>query len=215
MRNAKKNLLSKNIINTVSGLPYFRLSNLATLKIKSTYLKTILSRYKSNGNIFSLKKGFYVTKEYFDNNKLSEKFSFYPEFLINIIYEPSYLSLDYILYKENILTEIPNNFTAISLNKTAFFKNNFGNFFYHKIKKELFIGFKTEQIGNFQILKATPAKALFDFLYLRKNTLINKKSIEELRLNLDHFKKNEIAEFKKYIAIEGSKKMKFILNNLF
>ena len=85
---------------------------------------------------------------------------------------------------------------------------------YHKIKDKLFIGFKTEKIDNFFILKATKAKALFDFLYLRKNLITDKTYIKELRLNLENFNKKDKLELNKYIEIEGSKKMKNIYNLL-
>jgi len=45
---------------------------------------------------------------------------------------------------------------------------------------------------------------------LRKNEIINKKSFEELRLNLGNISKNELKEFGKYVKLEGSKKMKEI-----
>ena len=94
--------------------------------------------------------------------KAKNLFSPYLEFISEKIYEPSYLSLDYILSENEILTEMPKNFTLISTNKTKILTNSFGNFIYHKIKNKLFIGFKTEKIDNFFISKATKSKALFE-----------------------------------------------------
>jgi predicted transcriptional regulator of viral defense system len=211
MRNNDSSKIRK-IISLAEKLPYFNFADLIPIETNKTYLKILFSRYEKKERLVRLKKGFYTTKEYVDQSQKSNIFSSYLEFLANILYQPSYLSLDYILYKHNLLTEMPVNFTSMTLKKTNKFSNKFGNFFYHKIKENLFFGFEIIKEGDFTILKATKAKALFDFLYLRKNSLINKKTVEELRLNLDNFDKLDLKEFKKYSQLEGSKKMKEIFN---
>jgi len=213
IRNRKN--LSKNIFSLITKLPFFKIENLKLVGISTHYLRTILTRYTKRGELIRLKKGVYTSKIFIEETKKEGNYSAFLEFLANEIYSPSYLSLDYILYQENILTEIPVNFTLITKNKTAFFSNVLGSFFYHKIKDELFCGFEIIRESDFIILKATRAKALFDFLYLRKNLLVNKKAIKELRLNLNNFSKSDIEEFKKYLEIEGSKKMKEVSNELF
>jgi len=120
--------------------------------------------------------------------------------------------LDYVLYGHNILTDIPKNFTSVTKNKTAIFRNKLGVYFYHKIKDELFCGFEIIKEGDFTILKATKAKALFDYLYLRKNIVANKEAFNELRLNLENLTEKDREEFEKYVKIDGSKKMKEILD---
>lgn len=211
MRN-DNNIKIKKIISLAEKLPYFSFSDLTPIEKNKTYLKILLSRYEKKEKLFRLKKGFYTTKGFIDQSQKSNIFSSYVEFLANILYQPSYLSLDYILYRHNLITEIPVNFTSITVKKTAKFSNNFGNFFYHKIKESLFLGFQIIKEGDFTIFRATKAKALFDYLYLRKNLLINKKTIEELRLNMHNFSKSDFKELENYSEIEGSKKMKEILN---
>jgi len=115
--------------------------------------------------------------------------------------------LDFVLHQHGLLTEAPANFTSISKEKTIGFSNPRGNFYYHKIKENLFCGFIFGKYGDFEICKATKAKAVFDYLYLRKNSLPSKNSVDELRLNvslLNAVEKKEIADFAK---TEGSKKM--------
>lgn len=202
----------KKIISLAGKLPYFNFDDFAGIENDRTYLKILFSRYEKAGKLVRLKKGFYVTREYIDNAQKGGEFSFYAEFLANILYQPSYLSLDYILYGHNLLTEVPNNFTSIARNKTARFSNKFGNFFYHKIKEELFCGFEIIKKNDFTICRATRAKALFDYIYLRQNFLINEKAVEELRLNLDNLNENDLGELRKYIEIDGAKKMERIFN---
>lgn len=209
MRNELKTKISR-IIALAEKLPYFTLDDLLPIEKDKNYLKILFSRYEKSGKVIRLKKGIYVAERYILEHLSRAEMDFYYEFLANILYQPSYLSLDYILYENNLLTEIPRNFTSVAKNKTAGFSNRFGHFFYHKIKDELFCGFEAVKKGDFMIFRATKAKALFDFLYFRKNSLLDKRAVEELRLNLENFSKNDRKELEKYIKIEGTKKMKAI-----
>ena len=194
----------------VKTLPYFTFDDLAGVEKDRHYLKVLFSRYGKAGKLVRLKKGIYVKKEYLDDLRNKNAYPAYLEFLASILYTPSYLSLEYILAKHSLLTEEVVSFTCVSRNKTSRFSNQFGNYLYHKIKDLLFIGFKVIKLNGLIIFQATKAKALFDYLYFRKNLLVNKQSVEELRLNLENLKHNDLNELKKYIALEGSKKMKQI-----
>lgn len=154
-------------------------------------------------------------KKMVERMEKENKFSSFLEFLAVKIYSPAYLSLEYVLYENNILTEMPKNFTLITKNKTATFLNRFGVFIYHKLKDKLFLGFTIERANNLLIYKATKAKALFDFLYLRKREILNKEMARELRLNLGEFRPKEKKELKSYVDLEGSKKMREIYSFLF
>lgn len=213
MGNEKNSKISR-IMTLVKKLPYFSLEDFAGIEKDRHYLKILFSRYEKSGKIIRLKKGVYTTKEYVDEIEKRGEISNFVEFLANILYFPSYLSLEYVLYQHNLLTEIPKNFTSITLKKTNSFSNKFGNFFYHKIKKELFCGFEIAKEGDFIIYKATKAKALFDFLYLRKNEILNKESFKELRLNLGELKRKEKKELENFVKLEGSKKMREIFSFL-
>jgi len=211
-----KKSYSNIIKNTVSSLPYFRIEDVFLLGGRSIeYLRTTLLRLKKRGDIVSLKRGEYVSRKYLNNIEKTNKKNSYLEFIATNMYEPSYLSLEYILSEHSILSENVNSFTLISRNKTKKFINELGVFVYKHIKDELFIGFNIKKKDGFFIAKASLAKSLFDFLYLRKNIISNKDSFLELRLNIEILKKKDIREFKKYVEIEGSKSMKMIYNYLF
>jgi len=67
-------------------------------------------------------------------------------------------------------------------------------------------------------VKTSPAKALFDHLYLHKIPLSfhswNESLADELRLTLDDFIESEREEFDSYIESSEIRKMKLILENL-
>ena len=211
----RNNSLIKKIVFYVEKLPYFGVENLKILEIPSYYLRIALSRLETRGEIVRLKKGFYSSKKFIEKTKIEGKFSYFLEFLTSKIYSPSYLSLEYILYENNILTEIPQNFTLVTKNKTATFSNKLGIFIYHKMKDTLFFGFKIIKNGDFLVYKAEKSKALFDFLYLRKGIILNKEMAQELRLNLENFNRQDKKKLMEYVDLEGSKRMKEVYSFLF
>lgn len=211
MRNESTSKIDK-ILAIARNLPWFDFNDLATIETDKVYLKVLLGRYEKAGKIVRLKKGCYVTRDYLDLLKDGGKMSAYLESLGSVLYPESYLSLEYVLYQHNILTEIPVNFTLVTKNKTSVLSNRLGTYSYRKIKNELFGGFEVEQAGKFFVYRATKAKALFDYLYLRKNSLKGRDSLEELRLNKKLFTGSDLSRLEKYIWAEGSKRMKKIYN---
>ena len=63
---------------------------------------------------------------------------------------------------------------------------------------------------------ATRAKALFDFIYLKKDNFqeFSQEEIEEMRLNLDEITKKDLKELKKYIDLSKDKKMLNFYENI-
>ncbi|MFH1610265.1 MAG: hypothetical protein ABIA91_00030, partial [Patescibacteria group bacterium] len=181
---------TRKVLGLTKNLPYFNIDDLKGV-FKEYYLKIILSRLEDRGKVIRLKKGFYVSEEYINIIERKNFKDSYLEFITGVIYSPSYLSLEYVLAKYNALTESPVNFTCVSKNKTTRFDNKFGNFIYHNIKPALFIGFNVIKTNNLIIYEATKAKALFDYIYLRKNQIVDKRSIDELRINVDVFNKKD------------------------
>lgn len=215
MRNNTTEPKIRKIISLAAGLPCFTFADLSPIEKDKIYLKILLSRYEKTGKIVRLKRGLYAAKSYLDNLRGQEEESAYSEFLANRLHHPSYLSLEYILYQHNILTEVPVNFTSVAAKKTAHFANQFGHFFYHSIKDDLFCGFTAQKINSFTIYRATKAKALFDFLYFRQSVLMEKEAVKELRLNLGSFSKTDREELKRYLVISRSEKIKRVVSYLF
>lgn len=210
MRNGS--LRSRQVLTLAGSLPCFGAEDLAPIGEKRAYLNIILSRYARRGEMVHLRKNLYVVRDYLDKVERKGAYSDYVEFIANRLYSPSYQSLEYVLHEHNMLTEIPRSFTSVGLRKTDSFSNELGTFIYHKIKEDLFFGFTILKKGDFSILKATRAKALFDFLYFRKRLLVDGRAVEELRLNLDEFTEDDFEELESYVARERSPRMKEILN---
>lgn len=213
MRNSRNSKISQ-IIEVAKQLPVFTLADLTSIETNRKYLSILLSRYVKSGKVIRLKKGMYVARDYLDQVDKSGRSGIYAEFISGILYEPSYLSLEYVLHQQGVITEMPTALTMVARKKTVSFTTAFGAYRYHSIKSSIFTGFTSKRDGDYLIFRASPAKALFDFLYFRKNNLINEPIIAELRLNLEVFGKNDKRELRRYIELEGSRRMKNIFKIL-
>lgn len=203
---------SKQIVEAIKTLPYFRIEDLISINKNTDYLKIFVYRLKKRGKIKSIKRGIYVSEDYLNLAEKQGIMNSYHEFLGNILYPHSYLSVEYVLQKYSVLSETVNVFTLVSRKKTNRFLNDFGSFKYYHIKENLFTGFENKNKDGFLIAEATLTKALFDFLYFRKNILNSAEEVESLRLNLENLKPSNIKELKRYVKLEKSEKMMAIFN---
>lgn len=189
----------KNIIKK----PYFDKLDLDFLK-KKVYSYQ-LSVWKKKEEIEHLKRGIYVFCDQREN--LS------PKEVAFLIYQPSYISLEYALSHYGIIPEVVFGITSMSTKTTRKFSNKFGSFFYRKIKTNLFFGYEPYQTKYGKYLLATPEKALLDYLYLNLGKINNEDDIEEIRINYNELRsvinKNR---FKKYLKEFKIKKLDRIAN---
>ena len=135
-------------------------------------------RWVKKGLLLRLRQGYYTFPEY----KSKPDFTL---FFANRIYRPSYISLHTALAFYGIIPEAVVQITSVTSLKTASFQNEFGEYVYKSIRKELMFGYDIKPIANGQSLQlALPEKALLDILYLYPfyNT---KQEMEDLRLDED------------------------------
>jgi predicted transcriptional regulator of viral defense system len=214
MRN-KRESLTKEIIGKVENLPYFTIDHLKVIGAPLYQMRIALSRLEKRGVIIRLKKGVYVSRKFIENTKMNGIYTPFMEYIAIRLYWPSYLSLDYVLYENNMLTEVPVSFTMVTRNKTFTISNELGRFIYRKIKDDLFCGYRVEKKNGYVYYKADKVKALFDFLYLRKKMILSRGMAEELRLNLEVLDRADVKRLREYVVHEGSKKMEEIFKFLF
>ncbi|WKZ25593.1 MAG: hypothetical protein QY322_04410 [bacterium] len=196
----------------IDKLPYFNKVTLGVALSKSGqnldyWIKT---RLKS-GEIIAFKKGLFVSKMYLarieESTGIYEK---YIQFVANILRYPSYISLEYMLSLYGIIPEGIYVITSITTKSSRLFTNKLGNFRYQSIKKNLFTGYKSLDYRDNPVRIATKAKALFDTIYLRSfgNSSLEYELSEGLRLNFGVFSKEDIDEFKNYVNLSKSVKMR-------
>ena len=195
-----------NKIKKLENLSYFNKDTISQyVNAKTNTLSTDINRWIKNDILIQLKKGFYVTSNYYE--RLQNK-TLYLEFISNKLREPSYLSLEYILQKHSILTESVYAITSITIKSSRIYKNKLGLSIYRNIKDILFTGFNIIESNGFAIKEATKAKALFDWMYLKLLRIkkFDLSLLESFRLNLENFKPKEFKEFELYCELTGTKK---------
>lgn len=162
------------------------------------------------GELIPVKRGLYVLKSVWEKEA---KKDVYLEYLANKIYEPSYLSFEYVLNKYSLLSEGVFTITSATIKPTKIISNALGVFNYYSLSDELFSGYLRKDFNSASIFEATKAKALFDFLYIRflKEAIVNRAVIEELRINWENFRKRDFLEMKKYAKIVKSRRVKEVI----
>ncbi|MFZ1019569.1 MAG: hypothetical protein WAN61_01060 [Minisyncoccia bacterium] len=193
------------LIEQLKPLPYFNKNTIYQLSkqydIKSATVDKYISRSLAQKDIFGLKRGFYISADFYNKNKGEISYSF---LIANILRSPSYVSSWTALQYYNLTTEAIHNIISVTEKVTRNYQTKAGNFAYQSIKKELFSGFTLVK-GKFNFFIATPSKALFDLLYFRTNQFRGikfrdiKKIIEELRIDIDEMEKSEQVKFYKII----------------
>ena len=198
----------RNLLEQLKTLPYFskdtiyQLSN--QLGLKASTVDTYISRFLKRKEILKLKKGLYISADFFSKNKSDISYSFY---LANILRKPSYVSSWAALQYYNLATEAIYGINSVTLKVTRDYKTKAGNFVYQSIKKGLFSDFllikgtPASSTGSFDFFIASPSKALFDMLYFKTHQFRGirpgdiKTLVKELRIDIEDMDKEERAKF--------------------
>lgn len=223
----------KNLLELLKFLPYFSKDSLyqfgKQLGLADATVDTYISRFLKHKEILQLKKGLYISADFFSKNRSNISYSFY---LANIIRTPSYISSWSALQFYNLTTEVIYSITSVTPKVTRSYRTKAGIFTYQSIKEELFSDFSltqgklaslvspalsSEKSVDRQSVKldfyiASPAKALFDLLYFKTHQFRGVRSkdaralVEELRIDVDEMDKKEQTKFytmiKKYLNDE-------------
>lgn len=149
------------------GLLYFSLFDLERIfPSRKTALGKFLSRKTAEKKLLRLKRNLYCLADRIPNDYL----------LANILYHPSYLSMEFALFFYSLIPEVPYSITSITAKPTREFEVMNKIFSYQTIKKTAFCGYQPQKIESTTFLMATPEKALADFLYF---VILGRKKIND------------------------------------
>ena len=182
----------------LNNLPHFgkrtvlQLGN--QLGLNDNTVNTYISRFLKRKDILALKRGLYLSAEYFAKNKNDISYSFY---LANVLRTPSYVSSWTALQYYNLTTEAIHPIMSITPKVTRTYEvPKIGTFSYQSIKKELFSDYSLVK-GKYDFFIASPSKALFDLLYFRTRQFQGvrledaKKMVGELRIDIDEMNEEQ------------------------
>ena len=208
--------MKKKSLNKFDNLIYFTKENLRTLGGgRENTISQNVSRWLKSGDIIRLKNGVYTTKNSYNKYHREEG---YQSLIANILRSPSYVSLEYVLAESDILTEAAYPITSVTLKNSRTYQNPTGTYIYHSISHRLFTGYLRKHYLEHEYLIAAKAKALFDYLYFKANSLANnfegRNLVEDLRLKLDSFTPQDFKELEGYLPLAKSKKISLIVKNI-
>ena len=193
-----------------------QLEQLGEVPFTNGLIKTLLADYRrpndkiseliANQALIPIKRGLYVLNPKRTGRPLSLSL------IANILYGPSYVSLDFALSYYGLIPEAVYEITSITTGRTKTYDTPVGRFSYeHASLKSYPLGIASvaNESGHF-FLMATPEKALCDKLMQTSNLRINNVTTmlnyleQDLRLDHDEFAKLD-PELLRRIAVGGIK----------
>lgn len=201
--------------NILKQAPYLTKQNVAlALGKEGENLNYWIKKLAKEKRLIPLKKGLYASSYYVDLIAQEPKNKeVYFEYLANVLRFPSYVSLEYVLSACGILPESTFAITSITVKTPRVYTSEAGTFIYRNIKAALFSGYRMKDFHGKKVRIASPAKALFDFLYLKKLSPFAKAReylLRDGRINWDVLLKEDKIEFITVVDLSGSQKMRLI-----
>jgi predicted transcriptional regulator of viral defense system len=139
-----------------------------------------LSQWSRSGRLHHPARGIYIVQEYEDDAQVRP-------LLASMLVSPSYISLEYALSYYGLIPEEVVVFTCVTTRKTESYDlGHFGRYRYQSIMPRAFLSYEVRDISGADILMASPAKAILDFLYYHRDYMTD-DDYREWRINTDQF----------------------------
>lgn len=162
-----------------------------------------------------VKKGIYIFGKSFARHPYS------PEVLANLIYGPSYISLEWACQFYRLIPEKVTTVTSVTHQRSRQFRTPVGLFTYdHLAKKSFSLGVVLTQFSDHQsALIATREKAVVDLLVLRRGACRSLKHLkeilfEDLRMDEEDLKQFDLAAVKAIHQARPHSAVRYLLNYL-
>lgn len=156
-----------------------------------------ISLLLKNESIVRIRKGIYIF------GSLWQKKPVPLEILANLVYSPSYISLEYALSKYGLIPERVMGVTCICLKRSKTFHTPLATFSYSKRSPSVYsLGLVSREIpGEGNYLMATPEKALVDFISQVKAVVTVSEMKDHLYENL-RMEQSDLNKLNKKVLIE-------------
>ncbi len=139
-------------------LPLFNASGIRSLfGVSAVAASALLHRYKKQGFIVQLKRGFYVFPDALPPDV----------YIANKLYSPSYVSLEFALSYHGVIPETVYEITSVTTKATRRFEALGKVFSYRTIKKAAYTGYEIQKQQGLSFNIADAEKAYVDANYLR------------------------------------------------
>lgn len=166
---------------------------------KYRFPRTKLTKLLKSKALTRVKKGLYVFGPTFNRHPYSL------ETLANIIYGPSYVSLEWALQSYGMIPERVEEITSVTLKRKRIFETPIGRFSYtHRPLFAYSAGIIRRQASEYQsYLIATPEKALIDLLITRRGQITKNSELEGVLFEDFRFEESDLFR----LSLEKLKKI--------
>jgi predicted transcriptional regulator of viral defense system len=180
----------KNILQAIET-PYIDAQTLINLLADYRKPREAIRRMVKNGELIRLKNGFYLIA-----NKIRQgSNTIIPyEQVANLLYGPSYVSLEWALSFYGMIPERVHTITSMTLGKNKEYHTPVGDFVYYRLSSDSYsIGITQKKAADFVggFLMATPEKALADLVYISCKGLdkdqLKQELLESKRIDRESF----------------------------
>lgn len=170
--------------------PYIDIPTLLTLLQGYKRPREWISRKVRNHELVRLKNGFFLISDKIESGIPYEQ-------VANLLYGPSYLSLEWALSFYGMIPERVHTVTSMTLGRDKEYRTSVGTFIYHRLSQDSYpqgIMQKQNSIGGFLI--ACPEKALIDLVYVKCKGL-NKTQLKEELLESKRMDEEALSQLNK------------------
>jgi len=168
------------------ALPIFSLKQgLRILSASYDSGKNQLSRWTKKGYLVRLKNGLYAVSDIALRGHLSEYL------IANMLYQPSYVSLEAALSYYGLIPELVYNITSITPKPTRRFKVGDTTYIYRTLMPKSFTGYRVAESDSLHFRIAELEKALVDYYYF---SLLDKSPISD-RLVISNFNRQKLLHY--------------------
>lgn len=152
-------------------------------RVSKTAATFFLFRHTRSGLFVRLKNGLYALAEPLPSE----------EEIANRLYQPSYLSFEYVLSRHGVIPEAVYTITSATTKPSREFEIEGKIYAYHTLKNSAYSGFEPHKKNAASVLIATPEKALVDYLYF---VALKKKPLND-RFHLQGLSKKTVLSYAK------------------
>ena len=144
------------------------------------------------------------------------------EILANLLYGPSYLSMEYALSWHGMIPERVTELTSVCLGRSRLFETEVGNFSYASVKQSAYIeGYNLFDLPDGRrFLMATREKALVDIVANRRNIPLSSvqgietRLIDDLRMDEETLLELDLERIARFAILYGSIKTGLLVKYL-
>jgi hypothetical protein len=144
--------MKSTILSSLETIPYFSLEAVKQLLEGEEYaagsVQTLLYRWMKNGLVFQVKKGIYTSRSFVEKHRSDYDFS--PAFSA-VMVPQSYVSLEFVLQRNEILTDVTYPITSVTLKHTKVIENELGSFSFRSIRPDLYKGSEWKNMQAFHL----------------------------------------------------------------